>query len=165
MSETYAGTLLVLISEMFGPTHWAMYKQYLLDILQGSLTAATSADALVQLTQNRAGVVLLHNDLALEMYTGRATDLPCLAVPHNIPAQTVKRYIELCQAQLGAAPQLNRLARDIESMDFSGNESGLSSAEVTRRDALSFLAEESRPTPHNQTVMDALLDAMADMGL
>jgi hypothetical protein len=163
--DTYAGTILALISEMFGPTHWLMYKQYTLDILQASPTAAQSADALVQLIQSRAGVVLLHNDLALETHSGRTTDLPCLDIPLNVPAYVVEGYFELCQMHFGAAAHIDSLVRDVEMMDTSGTEQDRGPAEVARCDAISFLSEQSRPTPQTQMAMDTLLDAMASLGL
>jgi len=48
-NRTTAATILPLIREMFGPTHWNMHKQYMLDVLQGAPSATRLANALCQL--------------------------------------------------------------------------------------------------------------------
>jgi hypothetical protein len=149
-NKTSAATILALISELFGPTHWNMYSvQYVLDILQGAHNATCSANALVQLIQNRPGAVLLHNDLALEVYTGDNTDLPCLQVPVHIPDHVTDEYLKLCYVENSAL-----------SVDMVED-----TPHIARWEAINFLSGKSRPSPQNQIDIDTLADLMANVGL
>ncbi|KAF2635416.1 hypothetical protein P280DRAFT_484644 [Massarina eburnea CBS 473.64] len=143
--DIYASFLLTLIHRTLGDNDWGIYRELACSLLRNSfstLSDATDASkslyALVQ--QSKYAVMLLHNDLALQLYDDAPTDLPHADIPSSTSEEIRRIYFELVG-------------------DFAVEEP----REKTRDDAITYL-EIWRPSRREGSVEDGVAGPLLQLG-